>query len=85
MEKTRGFLHRDRIWEWPGDEARSADCAEFASIVIEVVIELVNGNYHPLQTITKLHAFCSSITNYSSCFEVKIPITNPVFEAVIIT
>ena len=31
-----------------GNEARSAECPEFASIVIELVI----GNYYPLQTIT---------------------------------
>ena len=37
-----------------------AECAEVASIVIELVI----GNYHPLQTTI-------TITSNSSCFEVK--------------
>ena len=45
----------------------SAECAEFASIVIKLVI----GNYYPMQTIT-----CLLFKSITSCFEVKLQITN---------
>ena len=54
-----------------GNEARSAECPEFASIVIELVI----GNYYPLQTIT-----CLWFQNYSSCCEVKLQLLFTVFD-----
>ena len=43
---------------------------EFASIVIEIVI----GNYQPLQTTICKHY------SYSGCFEKKLPLQNAVFE-----
>ena len=46
---------------------RSAECAEFSSIVI--------GNYYLLQTI----AFCFSVTNNSSC-EVNYKLLGTMFE-----
>ena len=51
----------------------SAECAEFACIVIELVI----GSYCPLQTF---NVFCVSLTNYSSCFEGKLLLLITVFK-----
>ena len=51
----------------------SAECAEFACIVIELVI----GSYCLLQTF---NVFCVSLTNYSSCFEGKLLLLITVFK-----
>ena len=50
----------------------SAECAEFVSIVIELVIGI-----YPLQTTTCL---LFSITNYITCCEVKLQLQITVFE-----
>jgi len=52
-------------------------------VVVIIILPIVTGNYYPLQAIT-LHAFCLRITNYSSCFEVELPITITAFENYII-